>query len=229
MAIKKRPVYQYQPINDTPDIAIGVPLPFNKSSRAHSDYFRSAAFGDSNNYASGSAGGLGVFGQTFSTEEQALSNLKNLLMTFKGERYMQPNFGTNIRTVLFDNNTQDLRSRLEDTIQEDVAFWLPYIEITTVEIANSVDMHSLSIRLHFKVTTIGSEMVINIFLSENELFVTDAEPDTGLELSQIGIAGQGSAFDLASDDELITAGTGTTTFTGGGASVGGGGGGGGGY
>ena len=76
-----RPVYQYQPINETPDIAIGVPLPFNKSSRAHTDFFRSATFGDAASYASGSAGGTGVFTQTYSTEEQSLSNLKNLLMT----------------------------------------------------------------------------------------------------------------------------------------------------
>ena len=227
MALKKRPVYQYQPINETPDIAIGVPLPFNKSSVAKQDYFRSATFGDSVNYSGSLAGGTGVFGQTFSTEEQALSNLKNLLMTYKGERYMQPNFGTAIREVLFDNNTEDLRKRLEDTINEDIAFWLPYIRVNTVDIVNSADMHSISMRIHFQVTTIGSEMVINILLSENELVVSDAEPDTGEELQAVGFIGAGSAFDLGSANETITAGTGLTSF--GGGSVGGGGGGGGGY
>jgi len=217
MALKKRPVYQYQPINQTPDVAIGIPLPFNKSSRASTDYFRSATFGDSDSYASGSqGGGLGVFTQTYTTEEQALSNLKNLLMTYKGERYMQPNFGTAIREVLFDNNTEDLRTRLEDTIKEDIAFWLPYIRISTVEVANSADMHSISIRVHFQVTTVGSEMVINILLSENELVVSDAEPDTGATLEQVGFIAEGSAFDLASANETITAGTGVTSFTGGG-------------
>jgi len=208
MAIKKRPVYQYQPINETPDIAIGIPLPFNKSSNARTDYFRSAAFGDVGNYASGSAGGTGVFAQTYTTEEQALSNLKNLLMTFKGERYMQPKFGTNIKTVLFDNNTEDLRVRLENTIEEDIGYWLPYIKVNSVDITNSPDMHSISMRLHFQVTTIGSEMVINILLSENALVVSDAEPDTGEVLQEVGFAGIGSGFDLASTNETITTGAG---------------------
>ena len=209
MALKKRPVYQYQPINETPDMAIGIPLPFNKSSRAHTDYFRSAAFGDNGSYASGSAGGLGVFGQTYTTEEQALSNLKNLLMTFKGERYMQPNFGTNIRTVLFDNNTTDLRTALEDTLEEDIKYWLPYIQVNSVDITSSPDMHSINMRLHFQVTTVGSEMVINILLNENELVVSDAQPDLGETLEEVGFAGIGSGFDLGSDDEIITAGIGS--------------------
>jgi len=216
MTLKKRPVYQYQPINETPDIAIGIPLPFNKSSRAHTDFFRSATFGDAGSYASGSSGGTGVFTQTYSTEEQSLSNLKNLLMTYKGERYMQPNFGTRIREILFDNNTEDLRTRLEDTLNEDIEFWLPYIRIRQVDIVNSADMHSISMRLHFQVTTLGSEMVINILLSENELVVSDAEPDTGATLEQVGFIAEGSAFDLASANETITAGTGVTSFTGGG-------------
>ena len=37
MALKKRPVYQYQPINETPDIAIGVPLPFIKFKKSIND------------------------------------------------------------------------------------------------------------------------------------------------------------------------------------------------
>lgn len=221
MALKKRPVYQYQPINETPDIAIGVPLPFNKSSVARQDYYRSATFGDSVNYSGSLAGGTGVFGQTYSTEEQALSNLKNLLMTYKGERYMQPNFGTAIREVLFDNNTEDLRKRLEETINDDIAFWLPYIRVNAVDIVNSADMHSISMRIHFQVTTIGSEMVVNILLSENELVVSDAEPDTGETLQEVGFIGAGSTFDLGSDNEIITAGAGVTSFTGGGGGTGG--------
>jgi phage baseplate assembly protein W len=195
MALSKRPVYQYQPINENPDVAIGIPLPFNKASRARTDYFRSATFGDGNNYASGSSAGGQVFGQTFSTEEQAISNLKNLLLTIKGERYMQPRFGTRIREILFDNNTQDVRDLLRQTLNEDIKYWLPYINIQNVELVSSVDMHAIAIRVFFQVTTVGSEMVINIMATENEFVVTDAEP-AGTALVDVGTVGQGSAFDL---------------------------------
>ena len=197
MAISKRPVYQYQPINENPDIAIGIPLPFNKASRARTDFFRSETFGDGVNYASGSSGGGQVFAQTYSTEEQAVSNLKNLLMTIKGERYMQPNFGTRVREILFDNNTEDLRSKLNSTLNEDVKYWLPYINIQDVEMISSGDMHAIAIRIFFQITTVGSEMVINIMASENDFIVTDAEP-AGTALVDVWTVGQGSAFDLGS-------------------------------
>jgi hypothetical protein len=37
-----------------------------------------------------------VFNSTYTTDAQALANLKNLLLTYKGERLFQPNFGTNL-------------------------------------------------------------------------------------------------------------------------------------
>ena len=122
-------------------------------------------------------------------------SVKNLLLTIKGERYMQPRFGTRIREILFDNNTQDVRDLLRQTLNEDIRYWLPYINIQNVELVSSVDMHAIAIRVFFQVTTVGSEMVINIMASENEFVVTDAEP-AGTALVDVGTVGQGSAFDL---------------------------------
>jgi len=163
---KGRPLYQYQPYNETPDVAIGLLLPFNKSSKARTP---------SAHYASGSTSGGNVFGQSYTTEEQAVSNLKNLLLTTKGERYMQPNFGTNITDMLFENNTIDAREILTDTLTEDIEYWLPYITVNDVELISSPDMHSLTIRLHFRITTVGANLVINILATENEFTVSEPE------------------------------------------------------
>jgi|TARA_R100000084_G_scaffold101816_1_gene57069 hypothetical protein len=111
---------------------------------------------------------------------------------------MQPNFGTRIREVLFDNNTPNLRSALETTIRKDINYWLPYIDLREVDMVSSDDRHSLTIRLHFRVTTTGANMVINILATENEFQVTDAEMDTGQRLTQVGdmTVGTNTAFDL---------------------------------
>ena len=45
-----------------------------------------------------------AFNQTFTTNEQIKSNVKNLLLTKKGERVMQPNFGSGLQELLFDFN-----------------------------------------------------------------------------------------------------------------------------
>tara|TARA_R110001592_G_scaffold360670_1_gene669485 strand:- start:549 stop:1079 length:531 start_codon:yes stop_codon:yes gene_type:complete len=170
-----RPIYKYQPVNETPDVAIGIPIPFNMSSKARSI---------SANYASSSLSGNSVFGSTYTTQDQVVSNLKNLLLTRKGERIMQPNFGTNIYKILFENNVENITSVLKESLMEDINFWLPYITVNDIKLVSSADMHQLTIALHFQITNIGSNLVINIIASENNLQVSDTELDT-LELRQI--------------------------------------------
>ena len=57
-----------------------------------------------------------AFNQSFTTFEQAKSNIKNLLLTKKGERIMQPNFGSGLQELLFDFNDDTLSEKIEETI-----------------------------------------------------------------------------------------------------------------
>ena len=190
-----RPVYQYQPRIEKPDVAIGLLLPMNKSANNYVDPQNSATFGDTDDYSSGSLGGGGVFAQSYTTEQQAVSNLKNLLLTAKGERYMQPNFGTRIRQVLFDQSTPDIEQRLKDTLTEDVEFWLPYISINDIELLADQDQYTLNIRLSFRITTIGANLVINVLLNENTLTVSEpVSVGSSNELVQVGQIGTATAF-----------------------------------
>ena len=95
-----------------PDIFIGLKLPFNRDKS-------------------------GLFGRTQTTLEQAGSNIKNLLLTAKGERVMQPDFGSRLRELLFEQYTEDLSSRIQSEIQEAISTWLPYINISNVNIIQS--------------------------------------------------------------------------------------------
>ena len=92
-----------------PDIFIGLKLPFNRDKS-------------------------GLFGRTQTTLEQAGSNIKNLLLTAKGERIMQPNFGSRLRDLLFEQYTEDLTERIKQEIQEAMSTWLPYIDIAKVDV-----------------------------------------------------------------------------------------------
>lgn len=175
-----RPVYRYQPRTETPDVAIGIPLPFNMASKAQSI---------TSDYSSNSTSGNMVFGSTYTTEEQVISNLKNLILTQKGERFMQPNFGTDIYNLLFENNVQDIRSVIKKSITKDVNYWLPYITINDVKLETSKDMHQLTIAIHFQITTIGSNLVINVIASENSLQVSNIIQDTTLQQINITTAG----------------------------------------
>ena len=92
-----------------PDVRIGLKLPFTR-------------------------GRSGLFPQSETTLEQAGSNIKNLLLTSKGERVMQPDFGSRLRELLFEHYTEDLSERIREEIEEAMSTWLPYITISSVNI-----------------------------------------------------------------------------------------------
>lgn len=95
----------------------------------------------------------GIFSVNFTTIDQAKDNLTNLIMTKKGERLMQPNFGCDIWNILFNPIVdQDINIEIENVIREAVDSWLPYIEITNVFIDSSdelKDNNSVNISLGF--------------------------------------------------------------------------------
>ena len=76
----------------------------------------------------------GYFAQSFRTFDQVRSNLKNLLLTKKGERILQPEFGSGLHDLLFNPATEKFEEDLETTINESVAKWLPYIIVEDINV-----------------------------------------------------------------------------------------------
>ena len=187
-----RKIYQYRPIRETLNQGVGILLPMNKSAHGNNAQ-ANAILGQAltgsygQNYKDGVESGGSVFALSYSTEEQALSNLKNLIATSRGERYMQPRFGTRIREAIFEPNTTDLRDFLIRTIQEALDIWLPYIDIVDLELKRNIDQHSLAIRLTVCISEREANKVIIIFLNENTIEVVDEQPgisDNELVLTQ---------------------------------------------
>lgn len=103
-------------------------------------------------------GNTGYFEQAFTSYEQAKSNLKNLLLTRKGERIMQPNFGTGLHSLLFEPMTDEYESKLRDTITRNVSYWLPYINIKDIEVEMTdelKDKNQANLYLQF---TVGNQI-----------------------------------------------------------------------
>ncbi len=136
-----------EPIDLDPDIAVGIMLPFNNSKG-------------------------GAFQLSYTTEQQAISNLKNLILTRKGERYMQPEFGTDIYSLLFEQNTEEFSSRLQNRLSADIGYWLPYIVIINISVQSYLDSeierfgNGIKISLKFKVTEQGAGKEIVLFVNE---------------------------------------------------------------
>ena len=74
----------------------------------------------------------GVFYSTFSTKEQIRFNVVNLVLTAKGERVENPNFGTNVRSQLFNQIDQSTFSDLELDLVESIQTYIPNVRVTRV-------------------------------------------------------------------------------------------------
>jgi phage baseplate assembly protein W len=158
-----RETFRYQPLDLEPDVGIGVALPFNSSTGG-----RTATQGYNSN-----TGGASVFSTTYTTEEQAISNLKNLLLTRRGERIMLPTFGSPVPEYVFGNITAgggiaispDEVSDIEGDLTEVINFWLPYIILDEVTAEVYPDEHVVRISIVFRVTENGANRRIILFQS----------------------------------------------------------------
>jgi phage baseplate assembly protein W len=101
------------------------------------EIFQSGAYGITLPIKSGING---YFEQAFTAYEQAKSNLRNLLSTKKGERIMQPEFGSGLHSLLFEPMDVNFENKLQDTITDTVNFWLPYITIEEIDIEMTDEM-----------------------------------------------------------------------------------------
>tara|TARA_Y100000034_G_C6789143_1_gene353174 strand:- start:175 stop:618 length:444 start_codon:yes stop_codon:yes gene_type:complete len=109
-----------------------------------------------------SEGVEGWFASTESTLAAVKQNVKMLLSTSRGERYMQPNLGLNLRRFLFEPFTDDIRIAIENEIVDGFQMWLPFVEIRDIKISTIDD------QLYGK-NTIGISVIFNIVRDPSSL------------------------------------------------------------
>jgi phage baseplate assembly protein W len=156
-------VFRSYEVDSYPDRAVGVLLPFNGDSVLVDIKYPK----EINRVAD-----VKAFRLSYSTEEQAITNLVNLLLTRKGERLMQPNFGSLIPEFLFEPNNERNRQLLEDSVIADIEFWLPYILLDSVNVVSQSDIafpdsyadHNVQIQISFRVTNIGANRTVTFFV-----------------------------------------------------------------
>ena len=73
----------------------------------------------------------GFFYKTKTVLEQSKANLRNLLLTTPGERVFQPNFGSRLKNIVFEQG-QDIPNRVDEAIRIATDTFLPYINIINV-------------------------------------------------------------------------------------------------
>ena len=108
----------------------------------------------------------GFFSRTKTALEQTRSNIKNLLMTRKGERLGNPTFGSDLFAVLFEQEGDDIESKVEEAIHSAMSVWLPFVIINNIETKfSTTNKNAINVSIQFSLnidTTTSEQLSINI-------------------------------------------------------------------
>jgi phage baseplate assembly protein W len=131
--MRNRPQYRINTLDLNPNQGIGVALPFNP---------------------------VNVFTINYTTKDQIKSNLLNFMLTNKGERFFNPNYGANIRALLFEQNT-DL-GQIKNALLASIGDNFPTITVNSLDFYPEVDNSSLKIVLNYSVNNKTDSLVIQV-------------------------------------------------------------------
>jgi|TARA_R100001463_G_scaffold124930_1_gene182127 phage baseplate assembly protein W len=90
----------------------------------------------------------GFFYKTKTVLEQSKANLQNLLLTTPGERIFQPNFGSRLKNIVFEQG-QDIPNRVDEAIRIATDTFLPYINI--INVFTIQEQNQVNIQVEFSV------------------------------------------------------------------------------
>jgi uncharacterized protein len=86
-----------------------------------------------------------------------------LLLTRIGERVMQPTYGTNLINIIFEPNLSSLKTEIQTLIQDPINYWLPYINIESIDIITNEDdsnmIHNIQITINYSVDNLDTNTI----------------------------------------------------------------------
>lgn len=125
------------PLDLQGNIAIGVSLPFNGPSGR-------------------------PFNSTYSTKDQIKSNVINLLLTNRGERIMNPNFGADLKSTLFEGMTENLIPIIQDKISAAFSIYVPQVSINNIDVIFSEDTYTVNVTVNYTLNISGTSDQVTI-------------------------------------------------------------------
>ena len=108
--------------------------------------------------------GNAVFKPTYQTRDQIKANLINYLLTNKKERVFNPNFGADLRSLLFENIIENNLENLQDIIQSDINKFFPMVNVREIKFDKLEDNNTINFSLTYDIESFGIEDSLDIIL-----------------------------------------------------------------
>lgn len=97
-------------------------------------------------------------------EYAIINSVKNLVLTNFYERPFQPEIGSNVRRLLFENIDAFLAAQIERAIEETIQNFEPRVRVSRITAFPRPDENRYSVELEFFVVNLTNPITINFFL-----------------------------------------------------------------
>jgi phage baseplate assembly protein W len=116
------------PLDTTPSVGVGIALPFNAPA---------------------------VFKITYTTQESIKYNLINFFLTNQPERYLNPTFGANLRSFIFQQISSGNIEFLKQDIQSKLQLYFKNVIVASLDIFSNPDSNSIDVILKYSIQDTG--------------------------------------------------------------------------
>jgi phage baseplate assembly protein W len=116
------------PIDTKPGTAVGVAIPFNAPN---------------------------VFFQTYTTQDAIRNNLLNFFLTNQTERYLNNQFGANLRAFIFEQISSDNITFLKENIQSLISKYFNNIKVEKLDVLEYPDNNEINVQLTYSIINTG--------------------------------------------------------------------------
>lgn len=123
--------------------------PLTKKRELHSDFDASMPRHPVNNDLS-----------RITNEEAIKASIKNIVLTNRGERFFDPNFGCDIRAMLFENVTSSVLAVIRQDIIKTIEAYEPRCRLIGVDVIGNLESNSVGVFIQF--IAINSETPTNL-------------------------------------------------------------------
>jgi|15BtaG_2_1085339.scaffolds.fasta_scaffold00201_4 phage baseplate assembly protein W len=103
---------------------------------------------------------------TTTLKQEAYQCIKTVVLTSKGEKTLDDNFGVGLKHWLFEFDTDSWRISLETEIRNQIALYIDFVEVLSVTVSEASQSGSTVVSIAYVVTTaayVGAPEVIEFF------------------------------------------------------------------
>lgn len=97
-------------------------------------------------------------------EDAVKESIKNLILTDRGERLMQPDLGGDITAMLFENMTPGTLKLIEDKVRTTIQLYEPRCELINVTASSNIDDNTVHVSITFYISNVQQPIDLDVFL-----------------------------------------------------------------